>query len=221
MKSATNDQLVGKAVDQSNVLSAVSPNLEQLELSTSNGYSTLGCELLLYALQSPINIGIILRVAEAFQFRVSIFDLHRVLDNEEKLATIRDFSCGALSRRAFDRITDANGLAELRKCRRLIATSITSHAVPLTDFKFAPGDILALGNEYDGLPGHLEADADCLVRVPMPPGWMPKEMSYSPIDPSRTTPVAHDGQPSLNVAVTAGIICYAAFAHWSVKKELE
>ena len=50
-----------------------------------------GLELLLYGLQSPINIGMILRVAETYQFRVSIYDRHRALENPEKFGTIKVF----------------------------------------------------------------------------------------------------------------------------------
>src|SRR5215204_4067877 len=49
-----------------------------------------GLELLLYGLQSPINIGMILRVAETYQFRVSIYDRHRVLEDAVKFGTIKD-----------------------------------------------------------------------------------------------------------------------------------
>src|SRR5262249_22489232 len=62
--------------------------------------------LLLYGLQSPINIGMILRVAETYRARISIFDPHRVLDDAERLVTIKDFACGALERRGFQRLDD-------------------------------------------------------------------------------------------------------------------
>lgn len=174
-----------------------------------------GLELLLYGLQSPINIGMILRIAEAYGARVAILDLHRVLDDAQKLGTIRDFGCGALARRGYQRLEDTAGLAQLCHGRRMIATSIGCDAVPLPDFVFMPGDIIALGNEYDGLPDAVVHGASVLVHVPLPPGWLPRERTEHPIDPARTTPVARDGQPSLNVAVTAGIICYAAYAQRS------
>ena len=60
-----------------------------------------GLEFLLYGLQSPINIGMILRVAETYRFHVAIYDPFCLLDHPDKLRTISDFSCGAFPDRAF------------------------------------------------------------------------------------------------------------------------
>jgi tRNA G18 (ribose-2'-O)-methylase SpoU len=177
-------------------------------------YRTLGLELVLVGLQSPINIGMILRIAETYQFQVSIFDAFGVLDDPTKLGTIDDFGCGAVARRGFRRIVDEAALAHVRGGRRLVATSIVSDAVGLSAHRFRPGDLIALGNEYDGLPEALLASADVVVRIPMPAAWTPKPKARNPIDPLRTAPVARDGSPNLNVAVTAGIICYAAYETW-------
>jgi hypothetical protein len=49
-----------------------------------------GLGLLLYGLQSPINIGMILRVAETYRFGVSIYDQFRVLDDPKRSSTITD-----------------------------------------------------------------------------------------------------------------------------------
>ncbi len=184
------------------------------ESDRSNGFSSAGLELVLLGLQSPINIGLILRISEAYQFTVNVFDPHRVLDDSSKLRTVSDFACGALPRRGFNRLDSVESLAELRKGRRLVATSIGSTALPLPEYRFAPGDLIVLGNEYDGLPDNIVGGADVVIQVPIPVVWMPKEDSYQPIDPLRTNPVAREGQPSLNVAVTAGIICYSAYASW-------
>ena len=184
------------------------------ETQPSNGFAARGLELLLFGLQSPVNIGMILRIAEAYECKVSILDLHGVLDDPEKLSTTKDFACGALSRRALERLEGPSALGRLRCGRRFVATSIGRSVQPLSSFHFSPGDLLALGNEYDGLPEDVVAGADALVQVPTPAVWMPKAKSQSPIDPHRTAPVARDGQPSLNVAVTAGILCYAAYLEW-------
>ena len=74
-----------------------SPELSQAR--SASGYEALGLELLLYELQSPINIGTILRIAEAYHFKVSILDPHGVLEDPQKLPTVKDFACGAISRR--------------------------------------------------------------------------------------------------------------------------
>ena len=183
-----------------------------------DSYAALGLEFLLYELQSPINIGAILRIAEVYQFKVSILDPHGVLNDPEKLSRMKDFACGAFSRRTLQRLEGASALARLRSERRMIATSIGRNTVSLANFRFAPGDLIVLGNEYDGLPDEVVAGADALLHVPTPPAWLPKERSHSPIDPAQIAPVSRDGQPSLNVGMTAGILCYAAYAEWLAKQ---
>jgi tRNA G18 (ribose-2'-O)-methylase SpoU len=170
-----------------------------------------GLEFLLVGLQSPINIGMILRVAETYQCRVSIYDPHRVLDDAAKFRTITDFACGAAARWGFRSLRDEAELEAIVAGRRLVATSIEAGASALPDFHFRRGDLFALGNEYDGLSDDLIARADKVVTIPMPNVWTPKPKSSNPIDPLRTTAVARDGQPNLNVAMSASIICYAAF----------
>ena len=173
-----------------------------------------GLELLLYGLQSPINIGMILRVAETYQFRVSIYDRHRALENPEKFGTIKDFACGAVARWGYRTIEDDAALTQALQGRRLVATSIERNTSSLPSHRFQTGDVFALGNEYDGLPDDLVARANEILNIPMPQVWTPKPKSLNPIDPTRTASVARDGQPYLYVAMSAGIICYAAFADW-------
>jgi tRNA G18 (ribose-2'-O)-methylase SpoU len=170
-----------------------------------------GLEFLLYGLQSPINMGMILRIAETYQFQVSIYDQFRVLDNPERLSTIKDFACGAVSRQGFHALADEAAVARVLRGRRLVATSIVPTTCALPDFTFHRGDFIALGNEYDGLPDAVFSRADTVLHVPMPAGFTPKPTAQRPIDPTRAAPVARDGQPNLNVAMTAGILCYAAY----------
>jgi tRNA G18 (ribose-2'-O)-methylase SpoU len=181
----------------------------------------LRLELLLYALQSPINLGMILRVAETYGVRVAIHDRHGVLDDPDKVATMEDFSCGAAERWGFQRIDDTAALERLRTGRRLIATSIEADSRALSDHRFQPADLIVLGNEYDGLPDDVVATADLTLWVPMPAVWTPKPPSRNPIDPRRTASVARDGKPNLNVAMTAGIICYSAYAGWLANRAAE
>ncbi len=168
-------------------------------------------EFLLHGLQSPINIGMILRVAETYGFRVSIYDRHGVLDNAEKFHTVKDFACGAVDRQGFRLIRDDAALAEMLEGRRLLATSIERSTAALASHCFQTGDLFALGNEYDGLPDELIGRADTILHIPMPPNFAPKPPSLHPIDPTRSAPVARDGQPNLNVAISAGIICYSGY----------
>jgi tRNA G18 (ribose-2'-O)-methylase SpoU len=168
-------------------------------------------ELLLYGLQSPINIGMILRIAESYQIGVWIYDQFRVMDDAERTRTMTDFACGAIGRRGYRALSDANAIRHVARDRRLIATSIISTGSLLPDFEFRSGDMLVLGNEYDGLPDEFVARADVSLHIPMPAVWTPKPKAEKPIDPTRVTGVARDGQPNLNVAMTAGILCYAAY----------
>lgn len=153
----------------------------------------------------------ILRVAETYKVRVSIYDQHGILDDVERVGTIRDFACGAMERRGLQKLEDDLEIERLLLGKRLVATSIDPRSCALPDYKFYRGDLFALGNEYEGLPDALIARADAVLHVPMPAGWTPKPKAHNPIDPRRIAPVAHDGQPNLNVAMTAGIVCYAAF----------
>jgi tRNA G18 (ribose-2'-O)-methylase SpoU len=170
-----------------------------------------GPRLLLFALQSPIKVGMILRVAETYCCPVSIFDPHGILDNAERRKVVSDFACGALQRVPPAVFRGAEELGALYRHGRLIATAIEPDAVPLTDFTWQDADVVALGNEYDGLPRETVRAAAVRLRIPMPAVYTPKPPSWHPIDPARRTPVAHDGMPNLNVAVAAGILAYAAY----------
>jgi tRNA (cytidine/uridine-2'-O-)-methyltransferase len=166
--------------------------------------------LLLWSLQSPINIGMILRVAEGYGFAVRLLDSHAVLADRTKRETVSDFSCGAFVRRGLSTLkrVDFDGL---RRYGRLIATDIEGATASLPEFRYRPGDIFLLGNEYSGLPPDIRAAADEVLSIPMPPAWTPRLEAIRPIDPVRASMVARNGQPSLNVAMTAGILCYAVY----------
>jgi tRNA G18 (ribose-2'-O)-methylase SpoU len=192
--------------------SASPPATATAAAETGGTHASSGLEFLLYGLQSPINIGMILRVAETYHAGVAIYDPHGVLDDPDKFNTIKDFSCGAAARRSFRRIGDAAALTRMLAGRRLVSTSIDAGTRALPCHRFGRGDVVALGNEYDGLPDDIIRRADTVLHVPMPFGWTPKPKAMHPIDPARAAPVARDGQPSLNVAMTAAIICYAVFA---------
>jgi tRNA (cytidine/uridine-2'-O-)-methyltransferase len=172
--------------------------------------SVPGLTLLLHNLRSPVNIGMILRVAETYGVAVAISGSTDVLAAGAQQRTISDFACGALERRGFKAI---DGLAHIAGAghERLLATSIEPAAQPLPQFRFQPGDVVLLGNEYDGLPAEVEARCGATLRIPMADVWTPKPASHQPIDPTRVSPVARDGMPNLNVAIAAGIICYQWF----------
>lgn len=171
--------------------------------------SGCGISLLLYGLQSPINVGSVLRVSETFGISVDIWDEAGLFADPVKRDCIADFSCGAIDRGAFRLLGQCpEGTAETG---RLIATSLAEDAVLLTEFHFLAGDRVAIGNEYDGLPKTFINAANLRLRIPMADVWTPKPVSRHPIDPSRAPRDTDDGAPVLSAAMAAGIIGYTAF----------
>lgn len=179
-----------------------------MTLDSVNAASVPGLTLLLYELRSPINIGMILRVAETYGIRVEIAASQSILADTEKAKTISDFACGALQRKGYGEIAS---LPDTTQGRRLIATSIEDDSVELPAFNFRHGDIVLLGNEYDGLPAEVFRASTARLKIPMADVWTPKPQSHNPIDSQRAAPVSRDGMPNLNVAMAAGIICYQWF----------
>jgi tRNA G18 (ribose-2'-O)-methylase SpoU len=170
-----------------------------------------GIKLLLWGVQSPVNTGMLLRVAETYRVPVGIIGSEKLLADASAMSTVSDFACGALERVGLMRLDSPVDADAWRGHGRLLATSIDAGAEPLSGFRFQPADVVVLGNEYDGLPDEVMARADCRITVPMADVWTPKPRARRPIDPSRSAPVRQDGRPSLNVAMTGAIICYTAF----------
>ncbi|WP_372424117.1 TrmH family RNA methyltransferase [Salinarimonas chemoclinalis] len=170
-----------------------------------------GIRILLVGVRSPINTGMILRVAETYEAEVALTGADDVLDDPARLQTIRDFSCGALERRGFARLAGLDAARAWIGAGRLVATTIAPDAVELPAFAFRPGDVIAFGSEYDGLDPAYAAAADAALTIPMPDVFTPKPPTANPIDPGRTAPPANDGRPNLNVAMSVGITCYAAY----------
>ncbi|MGP9820339.1 TrmH family RNA methyltransferase [Salinarimonas sp. NSM] len=170
-----------------------------------------GIRILLVGVRSPINTGMILRVAETYEADVALTGADDVLDDPVRLQTIRDFSCGALERRGFTRLAGLEAARAWIGEGRLVATTIAADAVELPAFAFRPGDVIAFGSEYDGLDPAFAAAADVALTIPMPDVFTPKPPTANPIDPGRTAPPSNDGRPNLNVAMSVGIACYAAY----------
>jgi tRNA G18 (ribose-2'-O)-methylase SpoU len=166
--------------------------------------------LLLHDLASPINIGMILRVAETYRMPVAVFDPRGVVKGQA-LSTISDFACGALERLGVGHIEEEADLLRVLSTGRIVGTAIEPPTVPLPEFVFSRSDIILIGGEYDGLPPELLERTAVNVTIPMCDVWTPKPRSVSPIDPSRTKPVRSDGTPSLNAAMSAVILAYHAF----------
>lgn len=171
----------------------------------------LPVNLMLYDVQSGVNVGQVLRTCEMFQVWLQIYDPRKVLEDEQRRMTASDFSCGALER--FNDVL-VDDFAAYRKANkgRIIATAIGKSAVPLTEFEFKPGDTVLMGNEYDGLPDDVVAKADVNLFIPLPNGVVHKPRSKSPIDPSRAASVAQNGIPNLSVSIASSIMAFAIHA---------
>ncbi len=166
--------------------------------------------LVLYDLQSPINIGMLLRIAELFNREVYVVDSYHVFSCQKKTEVVRDFSVGAFFRQQLNFI---DGIAELDgklSGKRVIATTPHEKNVDVNTFDWLRGDQIILGNEYDGLPKMVCEIADFCVHISTSEPHMPKPVSISPIDNRRIKAVAREGYASLNVAMAGAIICHAA-----------
>ena len=162
---------------------------------------------LLHSLQSPINIGQILRTAEAFSIKIYIYDSYGILKKDDNLRTINDFSCGAWSRSSVELLTKKqleSLLGDPTKC--LVATGIGPRAKNLRNVSFERGDIIVLGNEYTGLPQEFTDRCSKYITIPLNASTMKKEQSHSPIEAKHI--VANEGVPCLSVASAAAVIAY-------------
>lgn len=160
----------------------------------------------LHNLQSPINIGMILRSAEIFGANVWIYDGFDVLSSDPATMTVSDFACGAAERTPMKILNQPIALP-LSECRT-VATTIAPDAKPVHDFTWGTNDVVCVGNEYDGLPKDIISSSDLKLTIPLPQKHLPKPKSISPIDPTRPAGPTNDGQPSLNTAVAASIILF-------------
>lgn len=171
-----------------------------------------GLSLLLWELQSPINIGMILRVAETYESKVLVYGSREIFATDTKKETVGNFACGALERAGYQQISTLDQcLDDPTQSRRLIATTIEAEGTNINFFNFCQGDIVILGNEYEGLPVEVLSRCAEKIRIPMADVWTPKPLSTDPIDPIKAASINRNGMPSLNVAIAAAIVCYAHF----------
>jgi tRNA (cytidine/uridine-2'-O-)-methyltransferase len=131
------------------------------------------------------NAGSILRLGACFKVQVHI--IHpagfALSDRNFKRAGM-DY----LSRADFTEHADWNAFETWRRsaARRLVALSAHGDE-RLPDFSFRDDDVLLLGRESAGLPGHVRAAAHAVLRIPIA-----------------------DGNRSLNVATAASIAVFEA-----------
>ncbi|MEO1167387.1 MAG: tRNA (cytidine(34)-2'-O)-methyltransferase [Pseudomonadota bacterium] len=123
------------------------------------------------------NVGTILRTASCLGVQVDIIEPCGFPFSDRKLKRAgMDYAAAAdVSRHA-----DWDAFRESRSGRLVLLT--VSGGTPLPDARFTPDDILVMGSESAGVPGHVHDAAALQVRIPM-----------------------RDGFRSLNVAIAAGI----------------
>lgn len=171
-------------------------------------------DIVLCGLQSPINIGMILRSAEAYSNTVTIVDTFNVLENKSSVETLSDFACGAFQRVPPQVLSDYSKVLE--RSGRLVQAVATGRAVPMARFDWNADDVLLIGNEYSGVPPLLAEKAAESVRIDMPRVFAPKPRSISPIDPARVGQIANATEPALNVAVAASAMMIDAHSKAAV-----
>ncbi len=166
--------------------------------------------VVLCGLQSAINIGMILRSAEAYANPVVLIDTFSVLENSTDVPIISDFACGALQRNPPEVLEDYSTLDAHKG--RLITTTTTGPSRAMAKFSWRNDDALLIGNEYSGVPPLIAEKADVRIRIAMPAVFAPKTPSVSPIDPGRVGQIANASEPALNVAVAASAMMIDAYA---------
>jgi len=124
--------------------------------------------LALYQPDIPQNTGTMLRLAACLGVPVEIvepagFD---VTDRHLRRAGLDYLDLVAITRhvsfRAFEAWRAGAG------ARLVLAT--TRAALPYTEFRFRPDDVLLMGRESAGVPEEVHAAAEARLRVPMQPG---------------------------------------------------
>lgn len=122
--------------------------------------------LALFEPDIPPNLGTILRLGACLETPVHVIEPCGF-----------PFSVQAIRRSAMDYLEHAeihrhdswqHFLAE-RPAGRLVLMT-TKAAIPYTDFRFAPGDILLFGRESKGAPDYVHAAADARLLIPIRPG---------------------------------------------------
>ncbi|MFN4277148.1 MAG: tRNA (cytidine(34)-2'-O)-methyltransferase [Ferrovibrio sp.] len=122
--------------------------------------------LALFEPDIPPNLGTILRLGACLEVPVHVIEPCGF-----------PFSVQAVRRSAMDYLEHADirrhdswehFMAE-RPAGRLVLMT-TKAAIPYTEFRFAPDDILLLGRESKGAPDYVHAAADARLLIPLRPG---------------------------------------------------
>ena len=112
------------------------------------------------------NVGTLLRLGACLGVGVDLIEPMGFPWSDRALARAgMDYAAGAEVRRHADWAAFQAG----RRGRLVLLT--TRGAVPLPDARFKADDVLLLGSESAGVPGHVHGAADLAVRVPMRAGF--------------------------------------------------
>jgi tRNA G18 (ribose-2'-O)-methylase SpoU len=126
--------------------------------------------LFLYAPEDFHNLCLLARTMEVLgQRECHVFDPHQLV--RERYGKVRTRELRAVSAGAFEKI---------RWCRveqpdaflaahpgRVVATVLDRAAVPLSEHRFAPSDLLLIGSEGGGLPPQVVAASAVAVTIPV------------------------------------------------------
>lgn len=122
--------------------------------------------LALFEPDIPPNLGTILRLGACLEVPVHVIEPCGF-----------PFSVQAVRRSAMDYLEHADihrhdsweHFTTERPAGRLVLMT-TKAAIPYTEFRFAPDDILLLGRESRGAPDYVHAAADARLLIPLKPG---------------------------------------------------
>ena len=123
-------------------------------------------EIALYQPDIAPNAASILRMAACFGLRVRIIEPAGFTWSD---STLRRAGMDYLDRVDLIRDTSWQAFREQTAGRRLVLLS-TKSTLPYTDFAFAGDDIIMMGRESAGVPGHVHAAADARLLIPMREG---------------------------------------------------
>ncbi len=120
-------------------------------------------EIALYQPDIAPNAATIMRMAACFGLRVRIIEPAGFTWTD---STLRRAGMDYLDRVELVRDSSWQTFREQTAGRRLVLLS-TKSTLPYTDFAFAEDDIIMMGRESAGVPGHVHAAADARLLIPM------------------------------------------------------
>ena len=123
-------------------------------------------EIALYQPDIAPNAASIMRMAACFGLRVRIIEPAGFTWSD---STLRRAGMDYLDRVELIRDTSWQAFREQTAGRRLVLLS-TKSTLPYMDFAFTEDDIIMMGRESAGVPGHVHAAADARLLIPMRQG---------------------------------------------------